>query len=83
MTIYNNAAERILKKAILHRKNSYFFKTEGGAANGDILMSIIQTCNLAKVDAFEYLVSIQKHAGKVLRNPGQWLPWNYKDALKK
>ena len=28
----NNAAERILKKVILHRKNSYFYKTEVGAA---------------------------------------------------
>lgn len=78
----NNAVERILKKAILHRKNSYFYRTEVGSAIGDILMSIIQTCNLAKVNAFEYLVSIQKHAGKVLLNPEQWLPWNYKIAEK-
>jgi transposase len=78
----NNAAERILKKVILHRKNSYFYRTEVGSAIGDILMSIIQTCNLAKVNAFEYLVSIQKHAGKVLLNPEQWLPWNYKTAAK-
>lgn len=78
----NNVAERILKKAILLRKNSYFYKTEGGASIGDIMMSIIQTCNLAKVDSFEYLVSIRKHAERVLLNPKQWLPWNYKDALK-
>ena len=78
----NNAAERILKKAILHRKNSYFYRTEVGSAIGDILMSIIQTCNLEKVNAFEYLVSIQKHVGKVLLNPEQWLPWNYKTAEK-
>ena len=78
----NNAAERILKKAILHRKNSYFYKTEVGSAIGDILMSIIQTCNLSKVDAFEYLVSIQKNVEAISLNPKQWLPWNYKDALK-
>jgi len=78
----NNVAERILKMVILHRKNSYFYRTEVGSAIGDILMSIIQTCNLAKVNAFEYLVSIQKHAGKVLLNPEQWLPWNYKTAEK-
>ncbi len=74
----NNAAERILKKVILHRKNSYFYKTEVGAAIGDILMSIIQTCNFAKINAFDYLVTIQKYADSVLRNPEQWLPWNYK-----
>jgi hypothetical protein len=76
----NNAVERILKKVILHRKNSYFYKTEVGAAIGDILMSIIQTCNLAGINAFEYLVTIQKYADSVLRNPEQWLPWNYKIA---
>jgi hypothetical protein len=76
----NNAAERILKKVILHRKNAYFYKTESGAAIGDILMSVIQACNLAGINAFEYLVAIQKHAGKVLLNPEQWLPWKYKSA---
>ncbi len=78
--IDNNAVERILKKVILHRKNSYFYKTEIGAAIGDILMSIIQTCNLAKINAFEYLVNIQKYADRVLRNPELWLPWNFNDT---
>lgn len=76
----NNSAERILKKVLLHRKNAYFYKTETGAAIGDILMSIIQTCNLAGINAFEYLVAVQKHADRVLRNPKQWLPWNYKSV---
>ena len=79
----NNAAERILKKAILHRKNSYFYRTEVGAAIGDILMSVIQTCNLAGINAFEYLVAIQKNEDSVLRIPEQWLPWNYKLAAQK
>ncbi len=35
----NNICERILKKAILHRKNAYFFKTERGAEVGDIFMT--------------------------------------------
>ena len=40
----NNAAERILKKAILSRKNSYFYKTAKGAHVGDMFMSLIHTC---------------------------------------
>ena len=61
---------------------NYFYRTEVGAVIADLLMSIIQTCNLAKVNAFEHLVNIQKNAGEVLLNPEQWLPWNYKTAGK-
>ncbi|MCA1563940.1 MAG: IS66 family transposase, partial [Acidobacteria bacterium] len=35
----NNVVERALKKAILHRKNSLFYKTERGAKVGDIHMT--------------------------------------------
>jgi len=37
----NNIVERALKKAILHRKNSLFFKTRNGARRGDLFMSLI------------------------------------------
>lgn len=30
----NNVREQALKKAILHRKNAYFYKTENGARGG-------------------------------------------------
>ncbi|MFO0816381.1 MAG: transposase [Pirellulales bacterium] len=40
----NNICERALKKAIIHRKNSLFYKTDNGAAVGDLRMSLIQTC---------------------------------------
>jgi hypothetical protein len=39
--IDNNLVERILKKAILHRKNSLFYKTLNGARVGDLFMSLI------------------------------------------
>jgi transposase len=42
----NNIAERGLKKAIRHRKNSLFYKTENGARMGDLFMSLIHTCEL-------------------------------------
>ena len=38
--------ERALKKAILHRKNSLFYKTRKGAQMGDLFMSLIHTCEL-------------------------------------
>lgn len=76
----NNICEQALKRAILHRKNSLFYKTLRGAQVGDIFMSLIHTCKLAKVNPFDYLVALQKHAQDVLKNPREWLPWNYKTA---
>ena len=77
----NNIVERSLKKAILHRKNSLFYKTENGARVGDIYMSLIHTCNLCCANAFEYLTVIQKYYEQVYKNPADWMPWNYKQAL--
>lgn len=77
----NNITERALKKVILNRKNSYFFKTEFGAHIGDIFISIIQTCIQAKVNVFEYLTLLQKNTKQVFQEPKDWLPWNYKQTL--
>ena len=62
-------------------KNSLFYQTDLGAHVGDIFMSIIQTCNLAKVNAFDYLTQILKNSRKVFNNPELWMPWNYQTAL--
>jgi transposase len=77
----NNVVERGLKKAILHRKNSMFFKTENGAHVGDIFMSVIHTCELAGENPFDYLTELQKHAAEVSRNPKDWMPWNYRETM--
>ena len=77
----NNLCEQILKKAILHRKNSLFYKTEYGAYVGDLFMSIIFTCNLCKVNPFEYLKALQENSSLLCNNPEKWMPWNYKDML--
>jgi transposase len=55
----NNAAERILKKVILSRKNSYFYKTARGAHVGDVYMSLIHTAELAKENPFDYPTELQ------------------------
>lgn len=77
----NNICEQALKRAILHRKNSLFYKTLRGAQVGDIFMSLIHTCKLSRVNPFDYLVALQKHARDVFNNPQRWLPWNYKAAI--
>jgi len=74
----NNIAEQSLKQFILMRKNSLFFKTEHGAAVGDILASLIQTCRLNGINAWDYLVTIIRNKSDARRNPQLYLPWNYK-----
>jgi len=77
----NNVVERALKKAILHRKNSLFYKTQRGAFVGDMFMSLIYTCELCHTNAFEYLTELQRNADEVAAHPEQWMPWNYPDAI--
>lgn len=73
----NNVVERSLKMAILHRKNSLFYKSDQGAHVGDVYMSLIHTCELNGVDAFDYLTQLQRHAKEVRAHPDRWMPWNY------
>jgi len=77
----NNVCERALKKAILHRKNAYFYKTENGARVGDLFMSLIHTCELNGVNPFDYLTELQKHTSELSAHPTDWMPWNYRDML--
>jgi len=77
----NNICERALKKAILHRKNALFYKTEHGAQVGDLFMSLIHTCNLAKENPFDYLVALQEHSSELAKHPDKWMPWNYRSQI--
>jgi transposase len=79
----NNIVERALKKSILHRKNSLFYKTQNGARVGDMFMSLIYTCELCRADPFDYLTELQRHAEDLRRNPEQWMPWNYRETLQR
>jgi transposase len=58
----NNLCERALKKAILHRKNSLFYRTLNGAKVGDLFMTLIHTAELHRVEAFDYLLALLRHA---------------------
>ena len=80
----NNICERALKKAILHRKNALFYRSDRGADVGDTFMSLIYTAELAGANPFDYLTALQQHADAVAAAPADWLPWNYaaaRDAL--
>jgi transposase len=77
----NNLCERALKKAILHRKNALFYRTLNGAKVGDLFMSLIHTAELHRVEPFDYLVALLRHAPALARDPAAWMPWNYTTAL--
>jgi len=77
----NNICERILKKSILHRKNSLFYRTLHGARIGDLFMSLIHTCNLNRANPFDYLTELQKNFKEMSEAPQNWMPWNYKKNL--
>jgi transposase len=78
----NNICERALKKAILHRKNSLFYKTENGARVGDLFMSLIHTCELSGANPFDYLAQLQRHGRELAQKPSAWMPWNYPASLE-
>jgi transposase len=54
----NGQAERGLKLAILHRKNSLFYKSEYGAFVGDVLMSLLFTARLNGLNPVKWLEQI-------------------------
>jgi len=79
--IDNNLCERAIKKAVLNRKNAYFFRTLNGAGVGDLYLSILHTCELNGVNPFHYLLEALKHELDVREHPEDWMPWNYQKRL--
>ena len=77
----NNEAERILKRCILHRKNSLHYRTDRGARVGDLFMSVVETCRANRVNPFEYMMAVVRNAAAAKADPGQWMPWNFQTAL--
>lgn len=74
-------AERAIKIAIRHRRNSLFYKTPKGAQVGDCLMSLIYTCTKNAINPYDYLNTLQRYGPQVKANPLFWLPWNYLQTI--
>ena len=77
----SSIVERALKKAILHRRNSLFYKTQRGARVGDLFMSLIYTCQLSNVNPFDYLTILHRNGDRLALESAQWMPWNYRETL--
>lgn len=81
--IDNNLVERALKIPIRVRKAAMFYKTEHGAAISNVLTSLIQTAALAGENPVDYLVALQEYKSFVFKDPAAWLPWCYRETLKR
>jgi hypothetical protein len=46
-------------------------------------MSLIHTAELCGANPFDYLTQLQRHARELAANPGEWLPWNYRQTLER
>ncbi len=77
----NTVCERILKLAVLHRKNSLFYRSERGAVVGDIYMTLIHTAVLHGQNPLAYLTALMSNPRAVAAAPADWMPWNYREAL--
>lgn len=73
----NSTAERAIKKIITHRKNSLFYKTAKGAHVGDVIQSLISTCQAEGINCFKYLAWIQENRSNVQAAPDRYLPWKF------
>jgi transposase len=77
----NNLCERGLKKAIRHRRNSLFYRTQHGAHVGDMFMSVIYTAELRGENPLDHLTQVLRHKKAAADNPADWLPWTYRATL--
>lgn len=77
----NSWAERAIKIAIRHRRNSLFYKTPKGALVGDGLMSLIETAKQNGINPYEWLNTLQRYPEQVKAHPCEWLPWNFLTTL--
>ena len=58
--------------------NALFYKTMNGARVGDLFMSLIHTCELNRINPFDYLTELLRHPAEVTVRPAEWMPWNYR-----
>jgi transposase len=79
--IDNNIVERMLKRAVLHRKNSLFYRSERGAVVGDIYMTLILNAVEAGENPIDYLTALMVHDKAVAAAPADWMPWRYRTTL--
>jgi hypothetical protein len=41
-----------------------------------VIISVVATAHQAGINAFDYLIALQRHAEAGRAQPERWLPWN-------
>ncbi len=70
----NNLCERALKRAMLYRKNSLFYKTLNGAQAGDFVHESQSYLRVVRDECLRLFHRLQKHASKLARKPAECMP---------
>jgi transposase len=65
LNISNNIAEHLAKSFAVCRKNFLFCNTPNGAESSAIILSIIETAKINKIDPYEYLTYIFRTAPQI------------------
>jgi hypothetical protein len=77
----NNLTERALKLIIQVRKASMFYKTLKSAKIASYIQTALYSAAQNDLNPYEYMKTVLDNKEAVLKNPGQWLPWNYQATL--
>jgi len=75
----NTECERTIKTIITHRKNSLFYKSKKGAHVGDVIQSIIVTCQNSQINCFKYLAWIQENKSQIKVRPKDFMSWKFEE----
>ena len=73
----NNLTERALKLIIQLRKSALFYKTLRSAQIASYIQTALYSAAQNDINPYEYIDTILKHKAEVMKNPKDWLPWNY------
>lgn len=79
--IDNNLCELVLKRSILHRMNSRFYRNLSSAKLVDGHISLISTAEFNEANPSDDIVELPRKAVGVALSPGPWRPWNYKNSM--
>jgi hypothetical protein len=72
-----NYVERVIKSIIKIRRNSQFFENLESAKYSGNILTVLETTNYNKINAFFYTEFLLENKEKVISNPKNFLPWIY------
>jgi transposase len=78
-----NIVERALKLIIQVRKSSMFYKSLSSAAFASYVQSALYSAAQNDINPCEYMRVLIDNEKAVIQNPSDWLPWHFKETLKR